>query len=65
MWIRDSDEISPLLTNISKQNQAIAAQMRSLKEKQEEFTAITENMSEGFLVLDHHTDCLLYTSRCV
>ena len=59
------DEISPLLTKISKQNQAIAAQMRSLKEKQEEFTAITENMSEGFLVLDHHTDILSYNTSAL
>ena len=59
------DEISPLLTKISKQNQAIATQMRSLKEKQEEFTAITENMSEGFLVLDHHTDILSYNTSAL
>ena len=35
-----------------------------LKEKQEEFTAITENMSEGFLVLDHpHGHPLLQHQR--
>ena len=59
------EELSPLLTKISKQNQAIARQMESLKEKQEEFTAITENMSEGFLVLDHHTDILSYNTSAL
>ena len=59
------DEISPLLTKISKQNQAIAAQMRSLKEKQEEFTAITENMSEGFVAVDQETRVLTYNSAAL
>ena len=59
------EELSPLLTKISKQNQAIARQMESLREKQEEFTAITENMSEGFLVLDHHTDILSYNTSAL
>ena len=39
--------------------------MESLREKQEEFTAITENMSEGFLVLDHHTDILSYNTSAL
>ena len=49
------DELSPLLGKISRQNEVIAQQMKSLREKQEEFTSITENMSEGFLVLDNNT----------
>ena len=59
------DEFSPLLTKIGKQNEVIARQMRSLREKQEEFTSITENMSEGFLVLDHNTDILSYNTSAL
>lgn len=56
------DELSPLLGKINHQNEVIAQQMRSLREKQEEFTSITENMSEGFLVLDSNTDILSYNT---
>lgn len=56
------EEFSPLLTRIGKQNQIIAEQIRSLKEKQEEFASITENMNEGFLVLDRSTDILSYNT---
>ena len=56
------DELSPLLGKIIHQNQVIARQMKSLRQKQEEFTSITENMSEGFLVLDTNTDILSYNT---
>jgi two-component system phosphate regulon sensor histidine kinase PhoR len=46
------DELTPLLAKIRSQNRLIARQMQSLRRRQEEFTAITENMGEGFLVLD-------------
>ena len=59
------DELSPLLGKINRQNEVIAQQMRSLKEKQEEFTSITENMSEGFLVLDSNTDILSYNTSAL
>ncbi|MFR6277914.1 MAG: histidine kinase dimerization/phospho-acceptor domain-containing protein [Acutalibacter sp.] len=58
------DELSPLLGKISRQNEVIAQQMKSLREKQEEFTSITENMSEGFLVLDN-TDILSYNTSAL
>ncbi len=59
------DELSPLLGKINRQNEVIAQQMRSLREKQEEFTSITENMSEGFLVLDKNTDILSYNTSAL
>ena len=59
------DELAPLLTKINRQNEVIAQQMKSLREKQEEFTSITENMSEGFLVLDRSTDILSYNSSAL
>ena len=59
------DELSPLLGKISRQHEVIAQQMKSLREKQEEFTSITENMSEGFLVLDNNTDILSYNTSAL
>ena len=46
------DELSPLLVRIHRQNEAIKEKIREIKEKQIEFTTITENMSEGFLILN-------------
>ena len=59
------DELAPLLSKINRQNEVIAQQMKSLREKQEEFISITENMSEGFLVLDRNTDILSYNSSAL
>ena len=59
------DELSPLLNRIARQGQVIEEQIRSLREKQEEFTSITENMSEGFLVLDRNTDILSYNTSAL
>ena len=52
------DELSPLLHRMDKQNRKIQAQMDELRRRQTEFTAITENMSEGFLVIDQETRAL-------
>ena len=46
------DELAPLLTRIKRQNDTIKQQMGQLQQKQTEFSALTENMSEGFLLLD-------------
>ena len=46
------DELTPLLGRISKQHKQITSQVQMLKEKQEELTAITENMQEGLVILD-------------
>ena len=45
------DELAPLVGKIRKQQQTIQQQIDMLKAKQKEFTAITENMSEGFIVV--------------
>ena len=47
------DEITPLLKRIAHQNREISKNMRELKRQREEFSTITENMSEGFLVVDN------------
>ena len=44
------EEISPLLGRIHHQNQQIASQVLQLKQNQEEYLAITENMMDGLIV---------------
>lgn len=46
------DELAPLLTNLEHQRREIISRMAALSEKQREFTAVTENMREGFILLD-------------
>lgn len=46
------EEISPLLTRINQQNHQIAQQVETLKEKQDEYDTITENMQDGLIVTD-------------
>ena len=59
------DEITPLLAKIRSQNRQIQRQMAQLRRRQEEFSAITENMSEGFLVLDRKTTVLSYNAAAL
>lgn len=56
------DELTPLLAKIRSQNRQIVRQMAQLSRRQEEFTAITENMEEGFLVLDTRTHVLSHNA---
>ena len=56
------DELSPLLTRIRRQNDTIRAQMEEARQRQGEFTALTENMSEGFVLLDRKGHILSYNS---
>lgn len=52
------EEISPLLTKINKQQKTIRRQLSDARRQQQEFSIITENMSEGLLVIDNQTDLL-------
>ena len=56
------DELAPLLTRIRRQNDTIHGQMELLRQRRQEFTALTENMSEGFLLLDNKGRVLSYNS---
>ena len=56
------DELSPLLTRIRRQNDTIRAQMEEMGRRQQEFTALTENMSEGFVLLDKKGHILSYNT---
>lgn len=46
------EELSPLLRHMAQQNKQIALQMDELSRSQNEFNAITSNMSEGLIVLN-------------
>jgi two-component system phosphate regulon sensor histidine kinase PhoR len=46
------DELSPLLSRMAKQKRQIQDQFDNLKNKQDEFSAIADNISEGIIVLD-------------
>ena len=56
------DELSPLLTRIRKQNETIRSQMALMDQRRQEFNALTENMSEGFLLLDAKGRVLSYNT---
>ena len=56
------DELSPLLTRIRRQNDTIREQVENARQRQQEFTALTENMSEGFVLLDQKGHILSYNS---
>ena len=49
------EELSPLLRRINQQHLQIAAQMRKLQHKTDEFIQITSHMQEGLVVLDKET----------
>ena len=59
------EELAPLLTKLRSQRRQIHQQILDLRRRQQEFTAITENMSEGFLVIDPDTRVLSYNSAVV
>lgn len=46
------DELSPLLTRVESQKKQISSQLDELSRRQEEFSAVTDNMSEGLILLD-------------
>lgn len=54
------DELAPLLRKISRQKKTIEKQIKEAEHKQEEFRLITENMKEGFIVVDKQMNLLTY-----
>lgn len=58
-------EIDNLIHKISRQNGLIERQMQDLRRRQVEFNAITENMSEGIVILDDKSEILSYNSAAI
>lgn len=59
------DELAPLVGKVERQQETIRRQMDTLKAKQREFSAITENMSEGFLVIGKRGEVVSYNSSAL
>lgn len=56
------EELMPLLKKITHQRNMIAEQLKNASQMREEFRLITENMSEGFLVIDNKMRILTHNS---
>lgn len=56
------EELVPLLRRLAHQNRQIKRQMQELQSQQQQFETITENMQEGFLVLDASGKVLSHNS---
>ncbi len=59
------EELTPLLRKIADQKETIGEQLADARKKQKEFNLITENMSEGFLVIDADANLLTYNSAAL
>ena len=59
------DEILPLLKRIKEQRIQIERQIGELDRERREFTAITQNMNEGFLVLNQSGNILSYNKSAM
>lgn len=59
------EELTPLLKKMSAQKKTIDKQIKEAGQKQEEFKLITENMSEGLLVIDKDSNVLSYNQAAV
>ena len=59
------DELAPLLQRINQQNKKIQGQMTNLKKQQNEFNIITQNMSEGLLMIDKDKEILTYNKSAL
>ncbi len=52
------DELAPLLNKIKALGSKVDEQIAEIRRRQQEFDAITENMSEGLLMVDKNADVL-------
>ena len=59
------DELSPFLQRIAAQNWEIDARMAEIRKQQQEFSMITENMSEGLFVVDRNYQILSYNKSAM
>ena len=55
-------ELRPFLRRIEQQNQTIQQQMQKIRQRKQEFSVITENMSEGFILTDNQANVLTYNT---
>ena len=59
------EEIENLISKINRQNNLISRQMSELKRRQVEFKTITQNMSEGLILLDNKSEIISYNKSAL
>lgn len=59
------EELTSLLKKLSTQKKTINNQIKEAKQSREEFKLITENMSEGFLIIDKDANVLSYNQSAI
>ncbi|MEA4813798.1 MAG: ATP-binding protein [Oscillospiraceae bacterium] len=59
------DELTPFLERIVAQNRKIEEQMSQLRRQREEFETITDNMEEGFIVVDKNETVLSHNKSAL
>lgn len=59
------EELTPFLKKIANQRKIIDKQLKDAVQMQEEFKLITENMSEGFLVIDREMRILTHNTAAM
>ena len=57
---KEYEEIDQLIRKLRRQNELIGRQMDDLRRRQVEFNIMTENMSEGFILIDEESEILSY-----
>lgn len=63
--VQTYEELTPLLSRIARQQREIQRQLKQARKQEEEFRLITENMREGFLVIDSSTNLLTYNNAAL
>ena len=58
-------ELAPLVTKIRQQNHRIQRQLEEMEREQKEFKEITNNMGEGFLLLDKNLEILSFNKAAI
>ncbi|MBP3508433.1 sensor histidine kinase [Oscillibacter sp.] len=59
------EELAPLVGKLRSQKRQINRQMEDLRRSREEFAAITENMSEGLIIIDRETRVLSHNAAAL
>ncbi len=59
------EELYPFIQKIRRQRQVIEEQIRDIRSSKGEFEAITENMSEGLIVIDKNENVIFYNKSAL
>lgn len=59
------EELNNFVARLGRQNELIRRQMEDLKRRQLEFNVLTENMSEGFLLIDAKSEIISYNKSAL